>query len=64
MRIILQKGAVLFDDGTSLTPHQYCIDFRANEETKNYDLVLAVCFDLDAEKKLGDHVLVIIPIGM
>lgn len=59
---ILQEGAILFDYGKTLTPHQFCIDFRANKQTKNYDLKLGVCVDSDDEPE--NHVRLIIPIGM
>lgn len=48
-----------------LTSHQYCLDFRTDQQTKAYDLVLAICFDTDPELEyqLVEHVRLIIPIG-
>lgn len=63
INLFLQNGAMIFTNGgVTLTSHQYCIDFYANGQTKNYDLIMAACFD--AEIKPDSHVRLIIPIGM
>lgn len=61
---ILQNAAILFDDGRTLTSHQYCIDFALNHQTGTYDLILGVCFNSNAESRPEEYERLIIPIGM